>query len=200
MLKINAVHLFVIRNEFEYNFYVSSKTKEERPFSEAELPMILVKVEKHVNGLVPLECQVSFSPAADFATTSYAGNDFITVNALDTSVLDVDFNESDDFLLSVITEMGISDGLQADMYVNVREDEDSQGLEGHRNIPTIDELMNSIMDKVVEQGDPVGDILLESLVMLQKLDSAASDIAYLYEAINGTGGLNERVEALENPV
>lgn len=76
-MKLQGISINVVRNEYEYNKYVSEEYRRQYDYeaSKSSLPWIIIDFAKY-NALEDFvsNSELTFSPAADFTEISQAGN------------------------------------------------------------------------------------------------------------------------------
>lgn len=76
-MKLQGISISVVRNEYEYNKYVSEEYRKQYDYeaSKSSLPWIIIDFAKY-NTLEDFvsNSELTFSPAADFTEISQAGN------------------------------------------------------------------------------------------------------------------------------
>jgi len=199
MKKINSVSIHFVRNEYEYNKYLSDSYKDEFEFADVEdkLPLVVIDAERQDFGTVALLCYISFSPEVDM--TDFVDTDDLIVS-VDKHSVSANFANLSQVVFSVPDELGLD--TTETMVVTLTDPDSDETVSSTAVAYTVKELMEKIENEVSEQGSAVGEILLEVIILLQKVATSdtyttLADFEILGEFVHQ---LDERVQALESPV
>jgi len=187
-MNINSVSIHFVRNEYEYNKYLSYTYKEANAFVdiEASLPIVVIEAEKQEFGEIALLCDASFSPEADM--TNFVDTDDLIVS-VDKHSLSINFANVSQVVLSVIGELGLTE-LETTT-VTLTDPDTDESVSSEVKVYTTDELLSLVDETVEQQGNPSGVVLLEMLIASQ------AENAKLLAMLSSIEALTLRVEALE---
>lgn len=181
MLKLNSIEAHLVRNQFEYDKYLSEAFKEANAFEDLEyLPLIVIKPERQEFGALPLLCDVSFEPVPESDIT-FEDTDYIIVNADGTS-LSVDFGNAPEVILSISNNLMYTD--ERAIKVVASSGDSEKVLSAEVRMFTKDELLQLAEEALLQQGESSGFIVGELIVAMQEADKK---LAEAFVALEGFG-------------
>lgn len=153
-MRIDGMTLNIVRNEYEFNKYISDTYRKQHTFESVKdsLPLVVVQVvkkaapENYVTG-----CKLSFTPAVDFTSISGTG---YKVDSVNKNRLDVDFTSINELVFKAEAELKLTtpivelDCKLVDKLAFIYE-ASAKGLDLTDNMG----LLGLINDKVCQQGE-----------------------------------------------
>lgn len=164
-MKLQGISINIVRNEYEYNKYVSEEYRKQYDYeaSKSSLPWIIVDFEK---GNAPedfiSESELTFSPAADFTNISKAGNGEWSVGS-DKTKLTVNLQKINRLILEVKKDVGYT-SLPTNFSVAVKDKQNNTFTDIHYSIDLSDtaKILKDIDEQCLQQeNDYLAELLYE---------------------------------------
>lgn len=154
-MKLQGISINVVRNEYEYNKYVSEEYRRQYDYeaSKSSLPLIIIDFAKY-NALEDFvsNSELTFSPAADFTEISQAGNGEWSVGS-DKTKLTVNLQKMNRLMLEAKKDVGYV-SLPANFSVTVKDKQGDIFTGEHASIDLSDtaKILKSIDEQCLQQG------------------------------------------------
>lgn len=154
-MKLQGISINVVRNEYEYNKYVSEEYRRQYDYeaSKSSLPWIIIDFAKY-NTLEDFvsSSELTFSPAADFTEISQAGNGEWSVGS-DKTKLTVNLQKMNRLMLEAKKDVGYV-SLPANFSVTVKDKQGDIFTDEHASIDLSDtaKILKSIDEQCLQQG------------------------------------------------
>lgn len=154
-MKLQGISINVVRNEYEYNKYVSEEYRKQYDYeaSKSSLPWIIIDFAKY-NALEDFvsNSELTFSPAADFTEISQAGNGEWSVGS-DKTKLTVNLQKMNRLMLEAKKDVGYA-SLPANFSVTVKDKQGDIFTDEHASIDLSDtaKILKSIDGQCLQQG------------------------------------------------
>lgn len=145
-MKLQGISISVVRNEYEYNKYVSEEYRKQYDYeaSKSSLPWIIIDFVSN--------SELTFSPAADFTEISQAGNGEWSVGS-DKTKLTVNLQKMNRLMLEAKKDVGYA-SLPANFSVTVKDKQGDIFTDEHASINLSDtaKILKSIDEQCLQQG------------------------------------------------
>ena len=154
-MKLQGISINVVRNEYEYNKYVSEEYRRQYDYeaNKSSLPWIIIDFAKY-NTLKDFvsNSELTFSPAADFTEISQAGNGEWSVGS-DKTKLTVNIQKMNCLILEAKKDVGYA-SLPANFSVTVKDKQGDIFTDEHASIDLSDtaKILKSIDEQCLQQG------------------------------------------------
>lgn len=154
-MKLQGISINVVRNEYEYNKYVSEEYRKQYDYeaSKSSLPWIIIDFAKY-NTLEDFvsNSELTFSPAADFTEINQAGNGEWSVGS-DKTKLTVNLQKMNRLMLEAKKDVGYV-SLPANFSVTVKDKQGDIFTDEHASIDLSDtvKILKSIDEQCLQQG------------------------------------------------
>lgn len=154
-MKLQGISINVVRNEYEYNKYVSEEYRKQYDYeaSKSNLPWIIIDFAKY-NALEDFvsNSELTFSPAADFTEINQAGNGEWSVGS-DKTKLTVNLQKMNRLMLEAKKDVGYA-SLPANFSVTVKDKRGDIFTDEHASIDLSDtaKILKSIDEQCLQQG------------------------------------------------
>lgn len=154
-MKLQGISISVVRNEYEYNKYVSEEYRKQYDYeaSKSSLPWIIIDFAKY-NTLEDFvsNSELTFSPVADFTEISQAGNGEWSVGS-DKTKLTVNLQKMNRLMLEAKKDVGYA-SLPANFSVTVKDKQGDIFTDEHASIDLSDtaKILKSIDEQCLQQG------------------------------------------------
>lgn len=154
-MKLQGISINVVRNEYEYNKYVSEEYRKQYDYeaSKSSLPWIIIDFAKY-NALEDFvsNSELTFSLAADFTEISQAGNGEWSVGS-DKTKLTVNLQKMNRLMLEAKKDVGYA-SLPANFSVTVKDKQGDIFTDEHASIDLSDtaKILKSIDEQCLQQG------------------------------------------------
>ena len=154
-MKLQGISINVVRNEYEYNKYVSEEYRKQYDYeaSKSSLPWIIIDFAKY-NALEDFvsNSELTFSPAAGFTEISQAGNGEWSVGS-DKTKLTVNLQKMNRLMLEAKKDVGYV-SLPANFSVTVKDKQGDIFTDEHASIDLSDtaKILKSIDEQCLQQG------------------------------------------------
>ena len=154
-MKLQGISINVVRNEYEYNKYVSEEYRRQYDYeaSKSSLPWIIIDFAKYntLEGFVS-NSELTFSPAADFTEINQAGNGEWSVGS-DKTKLTVNLQKMNRLMLEAKKDVGYA-SLPANFSVTVKDKQGDIFTDEHASIDLSDtaKILKSIDEQCLQQG------------------------------------------------
>lgn len=155
-MKLQGISINVVRNEYEYNKYVSEEYRRQYGYeaSKSSLPWIIIDFAKY-NALEDFvsNSELTFSPVADFTKINQAGNGEWSVGS-DKTKLTVNLQKMNRLMLEAKKDVGYV-SLPANFSVTVKDKQGDIFTDEHASIDLSDtaKILKSIDERCLQQGD-----------------------------------------------
>lgn len=154
-MKLQGISVNVVRNEYEYNKYVSEDYRKQYSYEDSKpsMPWIIIDFardnapEDFVSGL-----ELTFSPAADFTNISQAGNGEWSVGS-DKTKLTVNLQKMGRLMLEAKKDVGYT-SLPANFSVTVKDKLGNTFTDEHNSIDLSDttKVLKDLDEQCLQQG------------------------------------------------
>lgn len=154
-MKLQGISINVVRNEYEYNKYVSEEYRKQYNYeaSKSSLPWIIIDFAKY-NALEDFvsNSELTFSPVANFTEISQAGNGEWSVGS-DKTKLTVNLQKMNRLMLKAEKDVGYA-SLPANFSVTVKDKQGDIFTDEHASIDLSDtaKILKSIDEQCLQQG------------------------------------------------
>lgn len=154
-MKLQGISISVVRNEYEYNKYVSEEYREQYDYeaSKSNLPWIIIDFAKY-NALEDFvsNSELTFSPVANFTEISQAENGEWSVGS-DKTKLTVNLQKMNRLMLEAKKDVGYV-SLPANFSVTVKDKQGDIFTGEHASIDLSDtaKILKSIDERCLQQG------------------------------------------------
>lgn len=154
-MKLQGISINVVRNEYEYNKYVSEEYRRQYDYeaSKSSLPWIIIDFAKY-NALEDFvsNSELTFSPTADFTEISQAGNGEWSVGS-DKTKLTVNLQKMNRLMLEAKKDVGYA-SLPANFSVTVKDKQGDIFTDERASIDLSDtaKILKSIDEQCLQQG------------------------------------------------
>lgn len=154
-MKLQGISINVVRNEYEYNKYVSEEYRRQYDYeaSKSSLPWIIIDF---VKGNAPEDfvsaSELTFSPAANFTNISQAGNGEWSVGS-DKTKLTVNLQKMNHLMLKAKKDVGYT-SLPANFSVTVKDKQGNTFTGENSSIDLSDtaKILKDIDEQCLQQG------------------------------------------------
>lgn len=172
-MKLQGISVNVVRNEYEYDKYVSEDYREQHSWEDSKpsMPWIIIDFKKaNAPEDFVSTSELTFSPAADFTGINAASNGEWSVGS-DKTKLIVNLQEHNRLMLKAKKDVGYT-SLPANFSVTVKDKQANIFTDKHSSIDLSDTttILKSIDEKCFQQGEGYLAKLMYELIAQRKDD------------------------------